>query len=291
MDVRSIWLHLRVPFSIYLMPIFWFAVSQSPTIEVWRVGAVLLIVHLFVYPAANAYNSYFDKDEGSVTGIEAPPPVDKNLFWVSLALDALAILLGVFVNGPFVLFVLIYGTVMKAYSYDRIRIKKYPVLSWLVISLLQGGFTYCMMYVAINDLPLSALLQPSVLFGGALATFNILALYPVTQVYQHEEDASRGDMTISRLMGVRGTLVCTLVFFLVSIAGFYLFFDGKWPFYLMLLLLLPAVVFFLRWFPRVLRDPGRADYRSAMRMTKLTGWGMNAFFLILLGLTHSSLIQ
>jgi len=96
------------------------------------------ILHLLLYPASNAYNSYFDKDEGSIGILESPPPVDKELFYVSWVLDILALLLGVFIGWPFVCYLLIYGFISKAYSHDRIRLKKYPVASWLIVSFFSG---------------------------------------------------------------------------------------------------------------------------------------------------------
>ena len=288
MTVRTIWLHLRVPFSVFLLPMFWFAISQSASPDVGKSIAVLLIVHLLLYPASNAYNSYFDKDEGSIGGLETPPPVDKDLYWFSWVLDIAALVLGAwFVNWPFVLYLLVYGFVTKAYSYDGIRLKKYPILSWLLISVLQGGVTYTMTYISINDLPLSTLSDSKLLFGGLLATLNLMALYPVTQVYQHDEDARRGDMTISRMLGVRGTFVCAVVLFALSLIGFYVYFKGSYVVYLYLLFLLPAVVFFLRWFWFVYQDSSWANYRSTMRMMWISSIGLNSFFLLLIALTRS----
>jgi 4-hydroxybenzoate polyprenyltransferase len=287
MTARTIWLHLRVPFSFFLLPMFWFAISQSTAPDLTKSIIVLLVVHLLLYPASNAYNSYFDKDEGSIGGLETPPPVDKDLYWVSWVLDGIALLLGMFVNWPFVLYLLVYGFVTKAYSHDRIRLKKYPILSWFLISILQGGLTYIMTYISINDLPLSAITEPKLLFGGLLATLNLMALYPVTQVYQHEEDARRGDMTISRMMGIRGTFVSAVILYALSLIGFYTYFDGSYVVLLYLAFLFPAVVFFLRWFWLVYRDSSLANYRTTMRMMWISSIGLNSFFLVLIALTRS----
>lgn len=287
MTARTIWLHLRVPFSFFILPVFWFAVSQSPTPDVGRSIIVLLVVHLLLYPASNAYNSYFDKDEGSIGGLETPPPVDKDLYWFSWLLDGVALLLAMFVNWPFVLYLLVYGFMTKAYSHDRIRLKKYPILSWVLISVLQGGFTYIMTYLSINNLPLSAALEPKLLFGGVLGTLNLMALYPVTQVYQHEEDARRGDMTFSRMLGIRGTFLCAILMFSLSLAAFYVYFDGGYYFWLYVLFLSPAVAFFFRWLWRVYHDSRAANYRSTMQMMWTSGVCLNSFFLLLVFLMHS----
>jgi hypothetical protein len=68
-------LHLRIPFSIYLFPVFWFGISQSLNIHAIDVLIVGIVLHLFIYPASNLYNSYMDKDTGSIGGLEHPPPI------------------------------------------------------------------------------------------------------------------------------------------------------------------------------------------------------------------------
>lgn len=280
MTLRTVWLHLRVPFSFFLMPVFWFALSQSPQPDQGRTWAVLLIIHLLLYPASHAYNSYYDKDEGSIGLLASPPPVDRTLWRVAWALDGLAVVLGTWVGWPFVAYLVVYGFVSKAYSYDRIRLKKYPIMSWLVVGLCQGGLTYLGTYQAVNQLPLASLVQPPVLLAAGLCSLNILAIYPITQVYQHAEDGRRGDLTLSRWLGIRGTFGCTAVIFTLSMAGFYTFFRGQVPFYGLQLCLLPTTLFFAIWYTRVHRNPDEANFWSAMRMTLLAGVGLNLFFVV-----------
>lgn len=282
MTLREIWLHLRVPFSFFLLPVFWFALSQSVNPDLGRSVLVAFILHFLLYPASNAYNSFFDKDEESIGILENPPPVDQTLHRVAWGLDVLALLLGTLVGWSFVCYLLIYGLISKAYSHDRIRLKKYPVWSWLIVSLFQGGFTYLMTLQAINDVPLEHLLTRQPLLAACLCTLNVMAMYPLTQVYQHAEDARRGDLTLSRLLGVEGTFVCALLVFACSLAGFYVYFGGRSPFYILLACILPAMIFFVAWYGRVRHDRARADFRSAMRMTVLSGIGLNVFFLTLL---------
>ena len=83
-------LHLRLLFSAFLLPVFLFALSQVPQINWQNAILTFVIWHLLVYPASNGYNSYFDKDEGSIALIEKPPPVDKSLYFFALLLDVIA---------------------------------------------------------------------------------------------------------------------------------------------------------------------------------------------------------
>src|SRR6187402_1161428 len=91
---RSAWLHLRIPFSFFLMPVYLFALSISPNFGESRLLWSFIIIHLFLYPASNGFNSYFDKDEKSIGGLKNPPPVTKGLYYLSLLFDATAIVLG-----------------------------------------------------------------------------------------------------------------------------------------------------------------------------------------------------
>src|SRR5687768_12846143 len=135
---RSSWLHLRIPFSYFLLPIYLFSLSLSPNFTGPRIGWVFLIMHFFLYPASNGFNSYFDKDEKSIGVLKNPPPVRKGLYYLSLLFDLIAIMLGYLkINLTFAVMLLIYGLVSKAYSHPSIRIKKYPITGWIITGVFQ----------------------------------------------------------------------------------------------------------------------------------------------------------
>ena len=137
----SAFLHLRLLFSVFLMPVFLFALSQVPQINLQNTVLTFIIWHLLVYPASNGYNSYFDKDEGSIALIETPPPVDKSLYYFSLFLDILALLLSLYVGWILFLSVLFYGIISKMYSHPSFRFKKYPLVSFLIVFIFQFKFS------------------------------------------------------------------------------------------------------------------------------------------------------
>ena len=122
---RSSWLHLRIPFSYFLLPINLFSLSLSPNLNDSRMFWVFFILHFFLYSASNGYNSYFDKDEKSIGGLKNPPPVNTGLYYLSLLLDVAAVVLGyIKLNMTFAVMLLVYGLVSKAYSHPQIRLKK-----------------------------------------------------------------------------------------------------------------------------------------------------------------------
>ena len=241
-----------------------------------------VILHVFLYPASNGFNSYFDKDEGSIGGLKNPPPVTKGLYFLSLLFDGFAIGLAYWKIGfPFAIMVFIYGLASKAYSHPSIRFKKYPFGGWIFTGFFQGFFTVLMCYMGINNFDWMASLSPKMIFAGLLATAMLLGNYPMTQIYQHDEDASRGDISLSLKLGIRGTFYFTALCFGFATIGFAVFFNN---FYAMkyvlvfLLAMLPVVIYFSYWFLVVYKNPSEASYTHTMRLNFMSATSLNVFF-------------
>jgi 1,4-dihydroxy-2-naphthoate octaprenyltransferase len=245
---------------------------------------VFIALHFFLYPASNGYNSYFDKDEDSIGGLEKPPPVSKELYYLSLLFDLVALLLGFFISWHFVVMMFIYGLVSKAYSHPAIRLKKMAYTGWFAAGFFQGFFTFLMVYLGLNDLTFSGLMNSSILIPAFLTTMLLWGSYPMTQVYQHQEDSKRGDQTISLKLGIMGTFYFTAGMFLIANGCFIMYFIEYYDWTkaaLYQLFLMPVLVYFLIWFNRVRQDKSRADFRSTMKLNFLSATAMNLFFLIL----------
>lgn len=284
--MRNVFLHLRLPFSIFLLPVFLFAISQAATIDTVRAWWAFVIIHFFLYPASNAYNSYYDKDEDSIGLLEKPPPVSTSLLVTAWLLDGFALILALLTNLglEFILYLLIYGSISKAYSHPWVRLKKYPVLSWLIVGLFQGGFTYLATVQVVSWVDVSELLSIRHLIPALICTSNLWAVYPLTQVYQHEEDARRGDMTFSRLVGIEGTFLNAAIFFTLSFAGFlyyFLQFGTYNSLFILTVCMGPVLGYFGVWWWKVRKNPAEANFRHTMRMNVLASLGLNIFFGIL----------
>jgi 1,4-dihydroxy-2-naphthoate octaprenyltransferase len=280
---RSSWIHLRIPFSYFLLPIFLFSVALSPNLNGGRLFWVFFILHFLLYPASNGFNSYFDKDEKSIGGVKNPPPVSKGLYYLALVFDLLAIVLGYLKLGLlFAIMVLVYGFVSKAYSHPMIRLKKYPIIGWITTGVFQGFFVVLTCYAGLNQFDVETLLRPHILTPALLSTLMLLGNYPMTQVYQHEEDAKRGDITMSLKLGIRGTFYFTALLFALASAGFAFFFVHYYQVKYAIgffTALLPVVLYFLYWFIRVYQDETKADYRHTMLLNLFSATCLNVFFI------------
>jgi hypothetical protein len=282
---RSSWLHLRIPFSYFLLPIFLLSLCISPNFNESRIGWVFFILHFLLYPASNGYNSYFDKDEKSIGGLKNPPPVKKGLYFLAISFDVLAILAGLLIiNITFACMLLIYGLVSKAYSHPSIRLKKYALASWLITGFFQGFFTFMMCYIGINDFSLETIWRPSIAIPALLTSIMLWANYPMTQIYQHDEDTKRGDITLSKRLGIIGTFYFVASIFGIAMAGFLFyfksFFNEKYALIFMVALL-PVLLYFSYWFLLVMRHRDKADYSHTMILNFISATCLNLYFIYL----------
>lgn len=282
---KSTFMHLRIPFSYFLMPVFLLAAGLADRINWISFTIAFLIMHFLLYPASNAFNSYYDRDDGSIGGLKNPPAVDKDLLPVALVLDCLAVIFGFLLSWQFAVALFFYGICSKLYSHDKIRLKKMPVISWLGTGIVQGGFVFLVAYFAIQGKSVFFPPPAHVLNASVLVSLLMLGFYPLTQIYQHEEDRKHGDTTISMLLGVRGTFILSGFLLTVSTVGLCWFFAslGKSAFSLLFIILqLHAAGYLLHWFLLVVKNGRNADYEHSMRMNIVSATGMNLFCLLLL---------
>ena len=278
--------HLRITFSFNLLPIFLFALAITPKSINWIDALVLFVCwHFFIYPASNGFNSYFDKDKESIAGIKYPPKVTKELYYFSIALDVIGILLALCIHLTTAISMLIYGLISKAYSHPLIRLKKRPVVSWIIVSVCQGYFVFLVTYWAIHDIPISRLTTSMIQIPALLTTMMLMSAYPITQVYQHKEDRERGDFTLSLRLGVLGTFHFTALGFVITALGYvsyFFYYHDSQTMLLYLILMIPLLIYYIFWYQKVIKSIDLADFEHTMKLNRLSALCLNAFFLLLI---------
>jgi 1,4-dihydroxy-2-naphthoate polyprenyltransferase len=269
---------LRLPFSFFLMPVYWFALGQVADKDGGRALLIFIILHLLVYPASNGYNSYMDRDDGPIGGLKHPLKPTRQLFRLTVMMDVTALLLSSLIDLYFAAGVACYILASRAYSYRGIRLKKYPILGYLTVTVCQGALIFFLVFYGCHHpgsevhTPILALIASSLLVGG---------FYPLTQIYQHEDDRRDGVRTLSLLLGYRGSFLftgivygiafATLAYYLISVLAIK-------EFYVLATCMLPVTVYFFIWAARVWKDQGQANFVNTMRMNLLASVCINAAF-------------
>jgi 1,4-dihydroxy-2-naphthoate polyprenyltransferase len=271
---------LRVHFSLFLMPVYWFAISQTVHINTTRAILVFIILHLLVYPASNGYNSYMDRDTGSVGGIKNPMQPTKQLFYVSILLDTIAVLSGFFISIYFAVGIISYILASRAYSYRGIRLKQYPVWGYVTVVIFQGAVTFFLVMHGCSEnktlqIPVMGMIAASLLIGG---------FYPLTQIYQHKQDKEDGVITLSYLLGYKGTFIFTAIIYILAVSCLAILLISTLKqnsFFIIQVFFIPVLVYFFWWFREVVRNNEAANFTNTMRMNVLASICTNAAFITL----------
>lgn len=285
---KNAWRLMRIPFSIFLMPIFWLGVATLPgqyPIQ-WNTLWVFIILHLFLYPASNGYNCLMDRDTGPIGGLKEPPPVNAQLAILVFIFDLLALVGSFLVHIYFGFMVSVYWLFSKAYSSDKIRLKKMPYVSWMVVVIFQGAWTVLMTWTGIENREPELALNHNWVWP-VVASLFLAGTYPITQVYQHKMDAERGDESISMKLGIRGTFILAQAGMALG-SGFLVW--GIWhsafpdALFLVAAATSPILIYFFSWQKKVWNDPQAADFEHTMRFNQFSSIALSMAFLLWIGL-------
>jgi 4-hydroxybenzoate polyprenyltransferase len=183
---------------------FVLAVGLGPALSGARLGTLLLALLIWVVclnGGTLAINSVFDRDEGDIGYLHAPPPPPAHLlafsFWLMVLGQALAFLL----PAAFRLAYAACFALSIAYSVPPLRFKAVAGVDWVIN---MWGFGTLTPYAgwAASSRPLD--LAHGLVLLGFCPLFA--ALYPLTQIYQFDEDRRRGDRTLALILGMRRSL-------------------------------------------------------------------------------------
>jgi 4-hydroxybenzoate polyprenyltransferase len=174
-----------------------------------------------------AINSVFDKDEGDIGYLIAPPPIPKGLLAFSVALLVGGQLLAFTLPPAFRLAYAICFAMSLAYSVPPFRFKAVAGVDWLINMWGFGTLTPFATWAATGR-PLD--LGHALILAGFCPLFA--GLYPLTQLYQMDEDRRRGDRTLALILGLRTSLAvaiaCVLVAFALFVWAATLLGVGRW---------------------------------------------------------------
>lgn len=162
-----------------------------------------------------ALNSAFDRDEGDVAYLRRPPPPPRGLAHFGLLLMTAALGVALALPVRFLLACAICAALSVAYSVPPLRLKAAAGFDWAIN---MAGFGFLTPYAGwaltgreVAGPGLVVLIAFAFLFGS---------LYPLTQLYQVEEDSRRGDRTLAVRLGIGRSLAVALAAAALAFGGF-----------------------------------------------------------------------
>ncbi|MBP2647736.1 MAG: hypothetical protein H6Q77_1360 [Gemmatimonadetes bacterium] len=173
-----------------------------------RIGAVLLGLVLWVVALNGgtlAINSAFDKDEGDVAYLRRPPPPPSGLFAFGLGLMLVGLAASLLLPRPYAWLYLTCLVMSVLYSVPPMRLKAVAGADWIVNLVGFGTLTPLAGWASTGE---GLTVWGWFLVWGFGALFA--GLYPLTQLYQFDEDARRGDRTFALILGKRRSMAVSI---------------------------------------------------------------------------------
>ena len=224
-----------------------------------------------------AINSVFDRDEGDIGYLIAPPPIPRHLLAFSVALLAGGQLLALTLPRGYQIDYAICVVMSVLYSVPPFRLKAVAGADWVINMWGFGTLTPFAGWAATArpvDLGHALILLAFCpLFAG---------LYPLTQLYQFDEDRRRGDRTLALIIGMRASLAvaigCTLGAFALFAWAAAVLHPGAWAGALAVALAAWLVVL-LPWYRQHRIWTPRQHQRGMYRA--LGAWALTDFVVLL----------
>ena len=201
----------------YLLAVGLDRAAQGIRIGPAALGLVLWVVCL--NGGTLALNSAFDRDEGDVAYLRRPPVPPRYLAAFSLGLMGVGQILAFRLAAPYPMAYAVCFVLSVAYSMPPLRLKAVAGADWIINMWGFGTLTPFAGWTA-TGLPVDMARALVLLAFCPL----FAALYPLTQLYQLEEDTRRGDRTLACVLGARRSLnaalaTAVLAFGLFAAAG------------------------------------------------------------------------
>ncbi|MFV1884416.1 MAG: UbiA family prenyltransferase [Balneola sp.] len=214
---NQIWhfiVHLRLHYQFFILSGgYLLAALFLPEVNWTKYWIQFLNVHVLLFGGATAYNSYWDKDEGPIGGLKSPPKMTDWMWTVSLIIQFIGIIPALFVGFKFFVIYISSMLLFWLYSTPLARWKGNPILSIFAIGISTGTNSFLLGYLAGGAESLS-LNEGFIALGVACI---LLSLYPVSQVFQMEEDRERGDQTFAMKFGLKGVRFFYVIMYLLGL--------------------------------------------------------------------------
>lgn len=274
-EIKHFLIHLRLHYQFFILSggylLGGLLANEMQAADFWL---QFLNVHVLLFGGATVFNSYWDKDEGPIGGLKRPPKLAHWTRNASIGLMAIgwawSIPYGWFYSAVYALSLLLFWL----YSTPLARWKGNPKLSLLAIGVSTGTNSVFLGYLAAGGV-----LKPSVLFGAAGAGLILLSLYPVSQVFQADEDKDRGDVTFYVAYGLQAVKSFFAYSYIVGLMllTYAIFIQYTAPAVLLLIVGLASFILLLRFIFGL--EGKEEEYENVMKIKFLASLSFVIFLL------------
>ncbi|MEX0722585.1 MAG: UbiA family prenyltransferase [Gracilimonas sp.] len=204
-------IHLRLHYQFFILSGGYLLAALFVEEVKWnQFWLQFLNVHLLLFGGATAYNSWWDKDEGPIGGLKSPPHMNRWMWPVSMLMQYAGLIWAISIGWNYAIIYAISMLFFWLYSTPLARWKGKPLLSLVAIGVSTGTNSFLLGFLSAGGHPIT-FLEDIIALGVALI---LLSLYPVSQVFQTEEDSKRGDQTFAVKFGLKGVKWLFTVFFI-----------------------------------------------------------------------------
>jgi hypothetical protein len=201
LEIKSFLSHLRLHYQFLILSgAFLSGAVLSPRLFWVPFFWQFLNVHILLFGAVTVYNSFWDKDHGPIGGIRHPKPLAP---WTLPAAWFLQFLgLGLALWNSLASGAVFAGSMLFFWCYSRpgIRWKGRPLLSLFAIGASTGLGGFLLGYWHSETVSLTW----PIFLGAFGVTGLIVSLFPMSQIYQVDEDLNRLDRTFVSRYGLAG---------------------------------------------------------------------------------------
>jgi 1,4-dihydroxy-2-naphthoate octaprenyltransferase len=163
----------------------------------------------FLCSGITLFNSYYDKDEEPVGGLQNPPKVTTSLLIASIIFKIFGFVIALLLNKYF-LFIYFFGIIFSIlYSHKAFRLKSYALVSITFNFII--GFT-SFLSASSFDFPREII----IILGSLSSGLFLTGTYILMQIHQTIQDKERDYSSLAMIIGKKKTLIISFILILLA---------------------------------------------------------------------------
>ena len=275
----------RIRYSLFLMPIFWFAYAVSTITRTSVSNAVLVfaIIHLLIHPSTFAFNRFLSADKDKLFNADTLKITKQSTLFFLILIDVSSIILSLWVSKYFAVMIFIYIIISKLYGYFIVNKGIFNLYGFVVGGIIQGSILFLFIQEGLH-VPAPLILSKTNLTFSFLCTLFILGTYPVTHLHnlnKHKDLTQQLNTKISVwssiLFSGKSFLITSKILGIILFTTHHLFYYEVYIF-----CMIPLILFFGFWLVKVNKSFSTIDYKSTLQLNYVSSFALSFAFILMI---------